>query len=546
MSTARRQGRMTRTVDLNRHLPSRARAALALLGLLLAMLWVSAIATAWVLDRERVDREVQDELHRISMLAAAERQQFFSASGFWHDHIVRGAEGQLTLDQGAPALRTVCQRLRDQGARSTLVWQDRRWTCDPADTGPPVASAPDADERATLERMARLSYRTPEDTTRIRLEPGDTAPIWLMPVWDGAPPWAAAADAGAISGRVVGYVQLEMPIAALMARATSRWEHSARVQYRALALGSAATPTRVLWSEGALPVRAYTDSLSTSFLDLAGSPLPMRLYASQALAPVATVMVGTALVLGLLFGTLWWLSWRLLASRVRLAEVLARRTARAQHRQRALADSREVNRALVGAARQAGAVVRQRLGAELHDNTGQLLTAAQLQARHLALMVDPAQQSACETLADTLRDAARAVRELSHDWHLTPTHQADTPDLLAELSRLAERSRPLPVELVLPHELPSWDAEACHSLLRIAQEAVSNALRHAHASAIRLLLSPAPDELLRIEDDGVGFDSAHVEGGLGLTSMRARAATLGARLAVDCSSGWTHISVKTA
>ena len=170
----------------------------------------------------------------------------------------------------------------------------------------------------------------------------------------------------------------------------------------------------------------------------------MRLYASQALEPVATVMVGTASVLGLLFGTLWWLSWRLLASRVRLAEVLARRTARAQHRQRALADSREVNRALVGAARQAGAVVRQRLGAELHDNTGQLLTAAQLQARHLALVVDPMLQPACETLADTLRDAAKAVRELSHDWHLAPTHAADAPDLLAELGRLAERSRPLP------------------------------------------------------------------------------------------------------
>lgn len=544
MSTARRQGCMTRSVDLNRHLPTRAKTALTLLGLLLALLWVSGVAAAWMLDRERVDREVQDELHRISILATAERQRFFSASGFWHEHIVRGADGQLTLDLGSPALRTACQRLRDDGARSALVWQNRRWACDPADTGLPVARTPDADERATLERMARLTYRTPEDTTRVRLDPKDTAPAWLMPVWDGAPPWAA--DAGAMPGRVVGYVQLEMPVAAMMDRATSRWEHAARVQYRALALGSVGTPTRVLWSQGSLPARAYTDSLGVGYLNLAGSPLPMRLYASQALEPVATVMVGTASVLGLLFGTLWWLSWRLLASRVRLAEVLARRTARAQHRQRALADSREVNRALVGAARQAGAVVRQRLGAELHDNTGQLLTAAQLQARHLALVVDPMLQPACETLADTLRDAAKAVRELSHDWHLAPTHAADAPDLLAELGRLAERSRPLPVELVLPHELPGWDAEACHALLRIAQEAVSNALRHARASAIRLLLSPGPDELLRIEDDGVGFDAGRVEGGVGLASMHARAAALGARLAVDRSSGWTRVSVTTA
>ncbi len=535
---------MTRSVDLNRHLPTRARAALALLGLLLALLWVSGIAAAWMLDRERVDREVQDELHRISILANAERQRFFSASDFWHEHIVRGADGQLTLDLGSPALRAACQRLREQGARSALVWQDRQWRCDPADSGSPVVSAPGADERATLERMARLSYRTPEDTVRVRLEPTDSAPAWLMPVWEGAPPWAT--QAGALPGRVVGYVQLDMPIAAMMARATSRWEHSARVQYRALALGSVRTPTRVLWSQGSLPTRAYTDSLGAGFLDLAGTPLPMRLYASQALEPVAPVMLGTAAVLGLLFGTLWWLSWRLLASRVRLAEVLARRTARAQHRQRALADSREVNRALVGAARQAGAVVRQRLGAELHDNTGQLLTAAQLQARHLALVVDPALQPACETLADTLRDAAQAVRELSHDWHLAPTHKADAPDLLAELARLAERSRPMPVELVLPQDLPSWDADACQALLRIAQEAVSNALRHARASAVRLLLSPGPDELLRIEDDGVGFDASRVEGGVGLASMRARAATLGARLAVDRASGWTRISVTSS
>lgn len=529
---------------MTQRLPPRARNGLALLGILLSLLWTLGVGAAWMLDRERVDREVQDELGRLSLLSAAERERFFSASEFWLDHIVRGANGRITLNVAAPAVLAVCQRLRDAGARSALVLVDRRWRCDPADLGPPVEDLPDADDRDSLERLARLPYRTIEDTRRVRLEPSDVAPIWLMAVKAGALPRAADAPAG--NERVLGFVRLEMPIAAMMARAAVRWEHSDRVQYRALGLGSVGATTRVLWSAGSSPARAYTDSLGTGFVDLSGAPLPLRIYASQEVALLAPVAVVTAVVLAALFGTLWWLSWRLLGSRARLAEVLARRTARAQHRQRALAESREVNRALAGAVREAGAAVRQRLGAELHDNTGQLLTAAQLQARHLALVVDPSLQPACETLAETLRDAARAVRELSHDWHAEQALNVNRLDLPAELRRLAERSRPLPVDVVLPSELPSWDAAASHALLRIAQEAVGNALRHASASVIRLLLAPTPDELLRIEDDGVGFDDGPACEGLGLVSMRTRAAALGARLEVARRRGWTQVVVKTA
>jgi signal transduction histidine kinase len=73
------------------------------------------------------------------------------------------------------------------------------------------------------------------------------------------------------------------------------------------------------------------------------------------------------------------------------------------------------------------------------------------------------------------------------------------------------------------------------NLLRIAQEAVSNAVKHASASRVRADLTYAPDAFrMRIEDDGRGFEPrrAGSGGGLGLTIMKERAERIGALLRI--------------
>jgi signal transduction histidine kinase len=88
-------------------------------------------------------------------------------------------------------------------------------------------------------------------------------------------------------------------------------------------------------------------------------------------------------------------------------------------------------------------------------------------------------------------------------------------------------------------ELPATVEE---ELYRIAQEALNNALKHAHATSVAVrLVVPADSRRLEFEvsDDGCGFDTDAVKGkgGLGLTSIRERADRLGAELSVSSTPG---------
>ena len=121
--------------------------------------------------------------------------------------------------------------------------------------------------------------------------------------------------------------------------------------------------------------------------------------------------------------------------------------------------------------------------------------------------------------------------------------ELETEGLVAALRKHVEVLRRLNVqEIDLSVEggrrLP---ADVEKGLLRIAQEALGNALRHSSAERVRLELA-ATDSLvtLRVEDDGHGFDpeeAATRSRRLGLTSMRERAEALGGTLALDSSPG---------
>jgi signal transduction histidine kinase len=75
-------------------------------------------------------------------------------------------------------------------------------------------------------------------------------------------------------------------------------------------------------------------------------------------------------------------------------------------------------------------------------------------------------------------------------------------------------------------------------LLRIAQEACSNVLRHANAKQIRIRLLWAADKVtLKVEDDGKGFDTHHDHPGFGLVSMRERSDRMGAVLKLESENG---------
>lgn len=181
---------------------------------------------------------------------------------------------------------------------------------------------------------------------------------------------------------------------------------------------------------------------------------------------------------------------------------------------------------------------RARLASEVHDGLGQQLTGLSLLASGIAAQaqrnerVDPA---ALQRLAAIAADAVTQCRAVSHG--LMPLNEA-RGNLAGALASLADSVDRSSCAVSFAHEAAAELAlppESSDHLYRIAQEALTNALRHAQARAIRLRLRVSTREAsLEISDDGRGPGPAQ-GGGLGLQTMRFRAAALRGRLSIHAA-----------
>jgi signal transduction histidine kinase len=193
---------------------------------------------------------------------------------------------------------------------------------------------------------------------------------------------------------------------------------------------------------------------------------------------------------------------------------------------------------------------RQRLARDLHDSVTQSLYGISLYTeaaqRALAAGDTPPVSTNLQEIGETTREALAETRLLLFELR---------PPLLEEQGLAAAlRTRLEAVEaragLTVSFESRGEDRlplDTEQDLFRLAQEALNNVLKHAHARAVRVCLEIAADgAVLEIADDGVGFEPTHRGGGgFGLQSMRERAERLGGTLAIDSSPGaGTRIRVK--
>jgi signal transduction histidine kinase len=186
---------------------------------------------------------------------------------------------------------------------------------------------------------------------------------------------------------------------------------------------------------------------------------------------------------------------------------------------------------------------QQRIGSDLHDGLGQELTGIALMLRGMSAQLSKEKSEVrldVEDIIGLVNNAIENTRTLARG--LSPVN-ADRGGLMAALRALAARASErygVRVEFrdLTSRVLPMNDVFATH-LYRIAQEALTNVVRHSYASGVIICLEDVGDELqLRIDDNGRGFGQKSQDSamGLGLKMMRYRAQMLGGDLVLEASA----------
>jgi PAS domain S-box-containing protein len=190
---------------------------------------------------------------------------------------------------------------------------------------------------------------------------------------------------------------------------------------------------------------------------------------------------------------------------------------------------------------------QRRLGQDLHDGLCQELVSGALAARVLAdRLRDRAQAEADEAagLAELLDDAITQARDVARGLCGVQLEAGGLSTALDELARRVRSRHRIPCQFLDQTGAAIRGFEGITEVHRIAQEAVNNAVKHAHARHITLTLTAANDQMeLRVVDDGVGFPPRlEVGKGLGLPIMHYRARMLGAELRVSAAAtGGTEV-----
>jgi PAS domain S-box-containing protein len=178
---------------------------------------------------------------------------------------------------------------------------------------------------------------------------------------------------------------------------------------------------------------------------------------------------------------------------------------------------------------------RERVALELHDGLGQILTSISLFASDLAEEVGEKARPRAVRVNELIRRAIVDSRQLV--WSLRPP-ELERLGLVPALRRLADDTSVPELPIDLHEEIGDvrLTAEAEAVVYRVVQEAVHNAQKHAHASAISILLQRHNGHLTSlVEDNGRGFDPTSIPAGrgLGLIGMRERAELVEGALVVE-------------
>ena len=176
---------------------------------------------------------------------------------------------------------------------------------------------------------------------------------------------------------------------------------------------------------------------------------------------------------------------------------------------------------------------RLRVARELHDEVGQTLTAMLLGLARVSRDAPPQLVPPLKQLLETARTSIEDVRRISQRLRPEPLEELGLAGALIALSRRLLEASDVRIDCRIPTDLSPSSPERELVVYRVAQEAMTNAIRHANAASLTVSLHADGDRLtLIVRDDGDGLRTGHREGG-GIRGMLERATLVEGTLRVS-------------
>jgi two-component system sensor histidine kinase UhpB len=181
---------------------------------------------------------------------------------------------------------------------------------------------------------------------------------------------------------------------------------------------------------------------------------------------------------------------------------------------------------------------------DLHDEVGQALTGVLLQLDSIAgTTVDDRNQ--IDEAKQAVRGALDEVRRISSELRPEMLEHLGLVSALTELATTFERVSGIRVDRQFEPSLPKLEPETELAVYRIAQESLTNVARHSQADQVTVSLERDFDSIvLRVADNGRGFDHATVNEHGGLRSMRERALLIDGALAITSTTEGGGVEVR--
>jgi signal transduction histidine kinase len=183
---------------------------------------------------------------------------------------------------------------------------------------------------------------------------------------------------------------------------------------------------------------------------------------------------------------------------------------------------------------------RNRLAREMHDTLGHRLTVSIVQLEAAGRLIERDSSRAAQMIGTVRGQLVGGLEELRHTLAAmrNPLAGSSLSDAMQKLVNDFQRATEMQIHLELPETLPVLSDAQRMAIYRMAQEALTNAQRHAQAQNIRLTICQNEDEIqFTVRDDGSGIDLDHASQGIGLRGMHERAGQLQGKFEIVSSPG---------